>query len=769
MKPALPCLTLAALLTAPLAAKPAAPPSPRAPLPAATPTLLMTRARPAFTAAEQQSLAARLAAYTAQFNMDGAAAAIVQGDRLLWSAGVGTANPLTNLPLTADTPHLSASISKTVTAAVLMRLTEQRLLSLDSDISTILGFPVRHPAYPDIPLTCRQLLSHRGSLTDTQLSLLPTEELYTFGADHAESLESFCRSLFLPSGSRYLAATYGPDAPGTRFEYSNLGIALAGLVAEKAAGVPFDELSQRLILRPLGMTRSGWRLADFDPATLAMPLNAAGAAYGHYTFPDYPDGGLYTSVNDYSRFLRAIMNGGSLSRTRILQPYTVRQMLTPHRTGYPEDAAPLTGYSLGWSHYAFDGIHPLVIGHAGGEQGVNTLMAFNPATLTGAVVFLHKDFQDRGPATESLAPLLSDFMLAAENLQPLSVREQRRRLAQVSAADRFLTTRQQEGFSGQVFVSLKGRPLLSKGYGEADLGTAAPITPRTRFAIGSITKTFTATAIAILADRGEIDLDHPMVNYLPGTPAEWPAAWQAITVRHLLLHTSGLGDYVEQGAALGVDPRLPLTPEQIIGLFRDVPLTSPPGTTHSYSNSGMFLLGAIITKVSGLSYQVFVEQEILDPLELNDTGFDVPAAAGQEAHAMGYNWSEEGPATPALPFDTSITWSAGALHSTGADLDRWARAQRPGQLVSPAAWEVIQSSQVDASGGIPEAGFFKQLIWFTGNIDGRPVFTHDGSIDGFAASLIALPEEQLTIAILQNNTTTDPNAIAAGLAGLIVP
>ncbi len=720
---------------------------------------------------QQTALKARLAAYARQFKLTGVAAAIVQGDQLLWSDGVGTANPLTKQPMTADTPHLIASISKTVTAGTLLRLAEQGRLSLDADIQTYLDFPVRNPNFPAVPITCRQLLSHRASVSDTRQFAIPVAELYTFGADPQESLASFCRSLVTPTGSRYSADSFTSSQPGTAFEYSNLGLALAGLVAEKATKTSFDKLSRSLLFQPLGMKSTSWRLADFpQQATLAMPLTTEDAPYGQYTFPDYPNGGLRTSVNDFSRYLRTVMNGGILGRDRIFQPATVRDMLKS-RTSFGQEYAPLTGYSLGWNHYAFDGIHPALIGHAGGEQGVNTLMAYNPATRTGAIVFAHEDYTPTGPQALSQGILLSDLMLAAENLKPLPAKQATQVQHQLREVDDYLSTLRKKGFSGQLHLSLNGRPIYNKGCGAANRAKNTPVTPATRFAIGSITKTFTATAISLLQDEGRLDLQKPMVNYLPGKPTDYPTAWQPITVHQLLRHTSGLGDFLEQGAAAEADPRQPIQPAQVIQLIRDVPLSHAPGSGFTYSNSGYYLLGMIIAQVSGTSYEDYITRKILAPLGMRSTSFAFQPTRGQAPHAIGYEGEIGTKPSTAIAFDRTVTYSAGALHSTAADLAIWAKAQRPAQFLSPEAWTVALADPTQI-----EPGFAKDNLWFHSTLASRPYFWHDGGINGFDSILLHFPGQELTVTLLQNSSLTfkqlpafDPRTLATRIAKIMKP
>jgi CubicO group peptidase (beta-lactamase class C family) len=192
-------------------------------------------------------------------------------------------------------------------------------------------------------------------------------------------------------------------APGTVFEYSNIGFALLGYLVESISGIPFDSYTRQHIFQPLGMGSTGWHLADLGSASIAMPYrcnnNSSDGksafvchAYGQYGYPFYPCGSLRTSAQQLARFLGAIMNGGELDGVRILQTATVQAMLTPH--GPP--APPAMG--LCWNGLKDVGYlgEERYWGHPGGDRGVSTLMAFRPADGTGVIVLANGDGDGSG-------------------------------------------------------------------------------------------------------------------------------------------------------------------------------------------------------------------------------------------------------------------------------------------------------------------------------------------------------------------------------------
>ena len=334
---------------------------------------------------------ALLDAYAVRADRTAVAAAVVHGDALLWSGATGTANKELGVAADDDTVFRIASISKTVTATAVMQLVEDGLLDLDEDVAAYLPFTFRNLKQPDAVVTLRHLLAHTSGLSDiywdSTASDLTTEE-----GDPELSLADFCRAFFTPDGAFYYPATFTTTPPGTAFSYSNLGFALVGCVVEHVAEMPFDEFTKQRIFAPLGMTRTSWRVADFRVEDMAMPYGHYGEVYGNYTFAFYPAAGLRTTVKDLSKFLRAFMLGGTLEGQTILQPTSVREM---RRLQYQNvaDAAP---QALGWAELdlADKTSTKTFVGHFGGGGGVSTLMAYDPAIDTGAIIFTNGEFRD---------------------------------------------------------------------------------------------------------------------------------------------------------------------------------------------------------------------------------------------------------------------------------------------------------------------------------------------------------------------------------------
>lgn len=311
-------------------------------------------------------------------HLAGASVALVRGDAVLLSQGYGSASIEQGHPMTADTPLMLASVSKTVTAVAAMQLVEAGKLDLDRDINDYLPFAVHDPASPDVAITARMLMTHTSGIIDSDSF---ADVAYSDG-DSPISLGSLMHDYLTPGARYYSRDNFLNAAPGEQAEYSNMGVALLGYLVEVIAGQPFDQYCNDNIFTPLGMSDTSWKLAGLNADDVAMPYEyRAGrfVALGNYGFPDYPNGQLRSSANDMSRFLRAFMDGGELDNVRILSAASVAEM---KRLQIP-DLDDTQG--LIWYYDQVDGHQ--VFGHNGGEQGVNTYMFFNPQNNVGVLVF----------------------------------------------------------------------------------------------------------------------------------------------------------------------------------------------------------------------------------------------------------------------------------------------------------------------------------------------------------------------------------------------
>ena len=304
-------------------------------------------------------------------------------------------------------------------------------------------------------------------------------------------------------------------------------------------------------------------------------------------------------------------------------------------------------------------------------------------------------------------------------------------------------------FMGSILVAQGGKVLFEKGYGYANLEWDIPNSPTTKFPIASITKQFTAACILLLEERGKLNVNDPVKNYMPDAPL----AWDKVTIYNLLTHTSGIPNSFQ-----GLGFREPKTPEQLIGYFRDTPLQFQPGEAARYSNAGYFLLGYLIEKVSGQSYQDFVQENIFRPLSMSDSGYNSNSAI-LPRRASGYLLTPSG-LVNAFYLDMSLPYSAGGLYSTTEDLLRWEQALFGGKLLSAASLKKMIT---------PFMYDYYACGLVVSKIDGRAVIEHSGDgIPGFTSDMVFYPDDKLTIIVLNNfggETASIVSKLAASVHG----
>jgi CubicO group peptidase (beta-lactamase class C family) len=340
-----------------------------------------------------------------------------------------------------------------------------------------------------------------------------------------------------------------------------------------------------------------------------------------------------------------------------------------------------------------------------------------------------------------------------------------------------MTKRHIPGLS--IAVVQDGEVVHAKGYGQANVELSVPATADTVYQIGSITKQFSATAIMMLVEEEKLALDDPISKHLDKTPD----SWKDVTVRHLLNHTSGIKSYTSIADNMTKN-RLDRSKDDIIGSVRDLPLEFEPGAKWSYNNSGYFLLGLIIEKVSGKPYAEFLDERIFKPLgmtatRVNDLREIVPN------RSVGYQWT----GTRLQNAEhTSMTWpfSAGAIVSTVSDLAKWDAAlctvarsasegsatptrsvsedySPPPKLVQPSTLAAMWTPTKLSDGKKQDYGFG----WGVGNYRSRKLIGHGGGIQGFTTDIARFVDDKLTVIVLTNlsGPSANPASLARDIAG----
>jgi len=323
----------------------------------------------------------------------------------------------------------------------------------------------------------------------------------------------------------------------------------------------------------------------------------------------------------------------------------------------------------------------------------------------------------------------------------------------IAELDDYLTAAQELwGFEGSVVIAVDGHTVLSEGYGYANRAFEISNDPNTKFYIGSITKQFTAGCILILKERGVLNLDDPIIKYLPDYPEE---KGSKITIRQLLNHTSGLPNYTDYPEVL-LKRMQPLSTAYMIDLFKNKPLVAAPGLGFHYSNSGYLLLGEIIERVSGQSYEAFLQHEILKPLGMNNSGYGRREAAYPN-RADGYTFDRAAELTDALPVHLSVLHSAGAMYSTVEDMLKWDQAlYEETVLCAASVREMFEPNSAGYGYG-----------WYVKKDMGVRHAWHDGFLDGFNTMINRWIDHRLCIVVFSNDDNSPVDKISRGLAAII--
>lgn len=313
-----------------------------------------------------------------------------------------------------------------------------------------------------------------------------------------------------------------------------------------------------------------------------------------------------------------------------------------------------------------------------------------------------------------------------------------------------------------VIVRKDGRTVLRKGYGMADLELGVPVAPDMVFRLGSVTKQFTAVGVLLLAQEGKLGLRDEITRFLP----DYPTQGRTITVEHLLTHTSGIQSYTDLPEWLPLW-RKDFTLKELIDLFKDKPMRFEPGERWEYNNSGYILLGAIIEKVSGMTYEAFVDSRIFKPLGLKQSYYG-SAERVIPRRIPGYQMGKGG-FVNAPYLSMTQPYAAGSLLSTVDDLAVWSEAVFAGRVVGE-EWLVKALTPYKLANG-ESTGY--GYGWFIGDFGGHRSIEHGGGINGFTSYAMTFPEDGVFLAILTNSAAAgrapEPRAVeiarlALGLA-----
>jgi CubicO group peptidase (beta-lactamase class C family) len=304
-------------------------------------------------------------------------------------------------------------------------------------------------------------------------------------------------------------------------------------------------------------------------------------------------------------------------------------------------------------------------------------------------------------------------------------------------------------FHGVVLVARDGEVRYARGFGLADATSGRPNEPTTRFRLGLLTEPFTAMAVLQLRDAGRLELDDPVSKFVPDYPEG-----HRITIEQLLSHTSGIPNYTDFPYFHAWKSQ-PHTTEQMLRRFGPEPLEFEPGTDFSPTNSGYYLLGAIIERITGLDYGEYVARHIFDPAGMQTSTFGDAYETGEQAR--GNVWNDEEILDPPDPIDMSVFGAAGGLVATPLDLVRWDTAVHEGLLLAPSSVEEMLKPR--------ESGY--GYGWVVSEAYGQPLASFPGAIDGFNGSLLRFIEDRTLVVVLCNTEIVSGARVANDVARMV--
>lgn len=327
-----------------------------------------------------------------------------------------------------------------------------------------------------------------------------------------------------------------------------------------------------------------------------------------------------------------------------------------------------------------------------------------------------------------------------------------------SKIDKLLSEQYPSDGPGCAAIVVKGDQVIyRKAFGMANLELDVPMKPEHVFRIGSITKQFTAAAILKLEEEGKLSVNDEITKYLP----DYPTQGHKITVEHLLTHTSGIKSYTsmaEFGSAMRIDKK----PEEFLAFFKDKPMDFAPGEKWLYNNSGYFLLGVIIEKVSGKPYDAYLEETFFKPLGMKNThyGHHAPVVKNR---IPGY--SKNGEQLVNSDFlSMDLPYAAGSLLSNVDDIHTWYKAVMAGKVLKPQNLAKAHAPYKLNDGKPTNYGYG----WFLGDLQGSPSIEHGGGINGFLTASLYLPKEKAFVAVFSNDESNGPEGAARKIAGLVI-
>lgn len=309
-----------------------------------------------------------------------------------------------------------------------------------------------------------------------------------------------------------------------------------------------------------------------------------------------------------------------------------------------------------------------------------------------------------------------------------------------------------------VAVVKDGKVAYSKGFGLANVELGVKATDRTVYQIQSVTKQFIAAAVMLLVQDGKLGLDDPLSKHLENTPE----SWKEVTIRHLLTHTSGIKDFINEPTQ---SLKLEVTEQDVFDASAARPLNFKPGEKYQYSNTNYHLLAMVIRKLTGKAYGEFLAERIFKPLKMDDTTI-VSLRGIVERRAAGYLMEGGKMRNGEYVAQSVLSYAGGGVMSTVLDMAKWDVALDGDTVLTPASKKEMWSPMKLRDGGLSAYGFG----WSLGSINGHRELAHSGGhVTGFTSFYAKYPDDRLSVIVLTNAGWGNPAKVAREVAGVFVP
>ncbi|MEM7204733.1 MAG: serine hydrolase domain-containing protein [Planctomycetota bacterium] len=603
-----------------------------------------------------------------------------------------------------------ASLTKQWTASAVLRFVEAGALRLHEPVGVYLP-ELRGPVGERV--TLHHLLTHTAGLP------WGVEALTAKGPHHRFTLAEIVR---LCADVELVAE------PGARFAYSDLGYVLCAAVLEAVAGRSYGAVLDEHFFQPLEMVDTG------DESVMADAARAVGHVWadGELRARRAEDksyvtgaGSVWSTVDDLWRWCRAVQTGRILAGSR-------DQLLS----------AKVDDYGYGWRCFAYgsESQPRRGVSHTGhSRDGFSSALRWYLDDEIVVVLLGNAHFEGKAALLDAIGRVM---------VPPLGD-------AREEAVDRlFAPWAGPTGPGAAVAVAVDGAVVLERGYGMANLEHGAKITSATVFPIASVSKQFTAFAVAMLAEQGALSLDDDVRDHLPRVP-DFGAT---ITLRHLVHHTSGLRDAVELMLLAGFDFRDVFSPARYWNLIENQrELNFAPGTAYEYSNTGYFLLAEVVASVSGLQLGGWLEREVFTPLGMSAS--IVVHDAGTVIPNFAYAYEGRRGAFRRSPLTQGVVGGCG-VYATAGDLARWLSNFGTRRVGGDAVIERMPERGRLSSGEVLPYAFGLSIDDYRG----RQRWSHGGRSNGYLSHVAYFPDQRVGVAVLCNGYPMTPLLNPAVLA-----